>query len=150
MSQSIAGYLIVGALAYGSAQGLGVVTRPAAGIEIHSLQYTEISGVPIIVQDRTVTAQGELIAQWAARIYKVEGAARKEVCAGGGYWAYAEGHKEAQIPINEWVGEKECYKKLAPGTQFTLCATYRWGDGGQEDYCEPQIFTKRSQDENND
>lgn len=103
---------------------------PATGIQVHSLSFTN-DPAPMIVQDRTVTADRKLIARWEATIT----AGGVEACNGAGVWDYPAGHAAPKLDIDEWTGDAGCWHRLPANVTLQACAKYAWGDGESTEAC---------------
>jgi hypothetical protein len=109
-----------------------------AGIVVHSLTYVN-DGKPVIVQDRTVTAEHSLVANWTAYVRgesdPIEAPESERICHGSGWWNYSSSRKSAIIEFDDWVGEIGCFDKLPRSEVIQVCATYSWGDGSKTQQC---------------
>jgi len=83
---------------------------PTPPIQVHKLHYVascEYQGqqyAHCIVQDRTITASGDVFyMSWEASIYGADGLAVPE-CTGSGSFKYPVGRKAAALPLAIWTG----------------------------------------------
>ncbi|MEY1555338.1 hypothetical protein AB3Y40_06850 [Yoonia sp. R2331] len=103
-------------------------------ITVRSLEYE--SG--IIHQSRTITAEGPVFfATWQAEILDRNGVI---VCSGSGSWNYTVGHRIADIPLNEWVGDDGCSARLEQGAEYTPVASWFWGSDQTTHKGDPFTF----------
>lgn len=128
----------------GSVSGLAVtvsasmfadVVSPPVGIQVHELAFDVSPDGPYIAQNRTVTANNQLIAVYDTTVSVVTPEGVTPICKGGDYWPYTPGTATARIPFDEWANDNGCYNRLPEHKALIACAVYKWGDGQRTEKC---------------
>lgn len=132
VTQWVLGVPLLGVVGGGVMRVIGAVIDPAAGIVVHSLEFTT-DPFPSIIQDRTVFADNALTARWKASI-TANGFSIPE-CSGRGVWDYTAGHHTPKISIDRWVGSENCWVSIPENAILQACAEYTWGDGQTATQC---------------
>jgi len=120
------GQLFIGAGIVGVALNvaLNAVLPSAEGVIIHSLTYD----AGYVLQDRTVMAESDFYANWAASVVDLETGAIVYPCEGSGAFGYQPGRKVAKLTLAEWVGNDACTEDvLVSGHEYELRAVWNWG-----------------------
>jgi hypothetical protein len=78
----------------------------------------------IVVQTRSAMLDRPFVAEWHAKVDRLEADGRTEICNGGGLSTYQSPATAFRAPIHQWVGSPAC--DLQSGETYQVTASWRF------------------------